>query len=334
MKMPLSSWQYLRIAMLLVSATLVFVACQPTPDTLAPTLTTQPASIQPSQTPSPAPENTPEPTAIPSRDDSLQYEVQPGDTLSSIAATFGLSPQTVLWANFDLLFDNPDFLMQGMLLEIFPADGLMHQVGGIDTISGLATFFGVEPEAITTWPANNINSSAPEISAGQWLFIPGGLRQSRWRQMPDIPRESAALDYAEYGDGACPANYEGGALGDGEYAWPVQSREILGESFSAWHPAIDVATVIGEHVLAADTGVIVFSGWSNFGYGNLAMIDHGNGSYSLYAGLSSLLVPCGQGVIQGDPIALAANTGYPAGPILHFEIRQSGQSIDPLSLLP
>lgn len=291
-------------------------------------------SAEVSATPTLRAESTARATEIPARSESEEYVVQAGDRLSSIAAQFGLRPQTVLWANYEMLFDNPDFLMEGMRLTILPADGLMHQVGGIDTVASIAAFFVVEAEAIVEWPGNQLDAENPSLLAGQWLFIPGGQRQSRWRQMPNVAREAAELDFVEFGLGACRADFPEGPVGDGDYGWPVESRWVRGEDFSDWHPGVDLATSSGEAVLAADDGVVVFSGWSNLGYGKLAMIDHGNGDFTLYSGLGQLLAPCGKGVAEGEAIAVAAITGYPAGAILHFEIRQGGEAVDPLALLP
>lgn len=310
-------------------------------------LACQPVVNEPTQSPQLPDTSTPistaldkiEPSAVPLtiptlRSDQITYLAQSGDTLSSIASAYDLLPQTVLWANYELLFDNPDFLSEGMSLVILPADGLMHQVGGIDTLESIAAFFLADPDSIRNWPANQLSSNSSNLQAGQWLFIPEGLRQSRWRQMPDISRTAANLDAAEFGLGACLENYQGGSLGDGQYVWPVESQSIRAESFSSWHPGLDLATNSGELVNAADDGLVVYSGWSNFGYGNLVMLDHGRGDYSLYSGLSELIAPCGQSVLEGDPIARAAITGHPAGPILHFEIRHAGSQIDPLSVLP
>ena len=97
---------------------------------------------------------------------------------------------------------------------------------------------------------------------------------------------------------------------------------------------LKLAVESGESVLAADDGVIVFAGWSNLGYGYLAMIDHGNGDFSLYSGLSTLIAACGHSLRQGDVIAEAGNTGHPAGPILHFEIRRGEEFLDPFALIP
>jgi murein DD-endopeptidase MepM/ murein hydrolase activator NlpD len=265
--------------------------------------------------------------------DLEDYRVEEGDTLSSIAAEFGLQPETVLWANYDQLFDNPDLLLNGMELLILPVDGVYHQVGGGDSATNVAAFFGAEEEAIIAWPANGIDANNPVLFAGEWVLVPGGTRFSRWRQMPNVGREEAALDADEFGSGACGANYFGGPVGDGDLAWPVSPVEVRGEEFTEWHLGVDLAVDIGQAVGAADDGVVVFSGWSTLGYGYLVMVDHGNGNTTLYGGLGEVVAACGRRVQQGDLIGEAGATGYPAGPILHFEVRRAGEVVDPFGVI-
>ena len=267
------------------------------------------------------------------RSEIVEYLVKEGDSLSSIAASFSISPQTLLWVNADHLFDNPDWLLLGTILTILPADGITHQVGGSDNLNNLASFFNTDAQLIIDWASNQIDPQNPQIFIGQWLFIPNGIRLSRWREMPDIPRNLADIDPIEFGIGACPETYSDGATSDGTFNAPILPLSIAGEVFSAWHAGIDIAVSSGEQVRAAASGLVVFAGWSNLGYGNMIIMDHGNADYSLYSGLGSVIATCGQSLKQGDLIARAAITGYPAGPILHFEIRRDGNQVDPLSLI-
>lgn len=295
------------------------------------TATSSPASTRtaaPSATEPPA-------TAAPqSRSQVETYIVQPGDTLTSIAVAFNLQPETLLWANYDQLLDVPDFLFTGMELTILPVDGVYHQVGGGDTITNIAAFFAADPQAIIDWPANQVDPNDPTIFAGQWLLVPGGQRALRSRSLPNLPRFAMAVDFLEFGSGACPQNTAGGAVGDGIYAWPVSAHELAGDGFWAAHPAADLAAADGEPVLAADDGVVVFSGWSNFGYGNAVMLDHGNGQFSLYAGLAEAAALCGASIAQGEALGSAGISGHPAGPYVHFEIRSGDEFLDPLDVLP
>lgn len=298
-----------------------------TPTSPPPTRTEAPPPLSTATTPAATPAGTQ--TAA----EPFTYTVAEGDTLSGIAARFGLQPETVLWANYTLLFDNPDMLLPGMQLLILPVDGVYHQVGSGDTVDTLAAFFGAEAQAIIDWPGNHIDAASPTVILGQWVLVPGGQRASRRRQMPNLARSAAAISASEYGSGACQDDFNGGPVGDGVYAWPVQEHQLRAEGYWSAHPAADLAAEPGEWVRAADDGVVVFAGWSNLGYGYMVMIDHGDGEISLYAGLQQVLAVCGQPVAEGDVIAEAGFTGHPAGAFVHFEVRRGDEFLDPLALL-
>ena len=118
-----------------------------------------------------------------------------------------------------------------------------------------------------------------------WLIIPGGKRAIKDWGPPAISRKNpAAARY--YGPGSCGTIYEG-AVGNGSFVWPTVNHTISGYSFdSNVHPGVDFGGPAGNSVFATDAGVVVYAGWSNFGYGNLIVIDHGNGWQSAYAHLS------------------------------------------------
>ncbi len=263
----------------------------------------------------------------------FSYTVEPGDTLSSIAARFGLRPETVLWANQDLLHDIPDFLMEGMQLLILPRDGIYHQAGGGDSVSSLANFFNASMDDIIAWPGNQLDPTNPQVFIGQWLLIPEGQRGLRRRLMPNLPASAMAVSSEEFGNGACPQNSSLRTETSGQYAWPVAGRSVAAEGYWSGHQAADLAVEIGEPVLAADGGVVVYSGWSNLGYGLMVMLDHGNGDYTLYGGLGAATAVCGSAVAQGQPIGLGGVIGHPAGTFVHFEIRRGAEFLDPLEVL-
>jgi murein DD-endopeptidase MepM/ murein hydrolase activator NlpD len=87
-------------------------------------------------------------------------------------------------------------------------------------------------------------------------------------------------------------------------------------------------------VYAADSGQVIYSGWSSVGYGNTVIVAHGNGFITLYAHLSQVSVSCSQMVAGGETIGLAGDTGNVGGPHLHFEIRVPDGFVDPMGLLP
>ncbi len=254
------------------------------------------------------------------------YTVAAGDTLSGIAARFGLRPETVLYSNVDELGDDVDRLQPGMTLRILPADGLVHRVSDTDTLETIAARYAVTVEAITAYPGNGLDPAAPTLTVGRELVVPGGQRAlGRW-QFPDIPRTALASAASEdYGQ--CPGGYTG-ATGSGSLVWPSATRRTTGEGFSTIHPAIEIAAPVASEVLAVDAGVVTFAGPAERGYGRVVYLDHGNGLATLYADLGDVRATCGASVAQGEVIAVAGDQAF------HFEVRRDGQPVDPLLVLP
>jgi murein DD-endopeptidase MepM/ murein hydrolase activator NlpD len=188
-------------------------------------------------------------------------------------------------------------------------------------------------------PVNNLDPDAvgdinnPNIPDGTWIFIPGGRRELiSWSAPLGVTRENPASARV-LGPGACDA-ISGGAVGYGTFIWPSNNHSISGYDFSEVHRGIDIAGNTGEAVYATDAGVIVYAGWNNYGYGNMVMIDHGNGFQSLYGHLSAFNVGCGQSVGQGDVIGAIGSTGNSSGSHLHFEILSASSKLNPHDVLP
>jgi murein DD-endopeptidase MepM/ murein hydrolase activator NlpD len=126
----------------------------------------------------------------------------------------------------------------------------------------------------------------------------------------------------------------GGAYCSGTFIWPAPNHVLSGNDYWSGHLAIDIAAFTGDPVYATDGGLVVYSGAVGGGYGNMVMVDHGNGYQSLYAHLSGTNVRCGASVRQGTVIGRAGSTGNSTGPHLHFEIRYLGGFINPWYVLP
>ncbi|MGE5375614.1 MAG: peptidoglycan DD-metalloendopeptidase family protein [Bacteroidota bacterium] len=282
-------------------------------------------------------------TIIPSRprEDVEKYTVLKGDTVFGIAEKFGLKPETVLWANYYTLLDDPHALKPGQELNILPIDGTYHEWQQGEGLNGIAKYYGVKPEDIIDFPANNLDASAigdfanPNIKPGTWLVIPGGHREFiSWSAPLGVTRENPASARV-LGPGACDP-ISGGAIGYGTFIWPANNHYLSGFDYSPStnHWGIDIAGNEGEAVYATDAGVVVYAGWNNYGYGNMIMVDHGNNFQSLYAHLSAINVGCGQSVGQGDVIGAIGTTGHSSGPHLHFEIRSLSSHVNPWDVLP
>lgn len=121
------------------------------------------------------------------------------------------------------------------------------------------------------------------------------------------------------------------------WIWPTTGvfTSGFGWRWGRMHRGIDLANNVGTPIKAARTGRVVFSGWHDGGYGYLVTLQHPDGSRSLYAHNSRLMVRSGQDVRQGTVIALMGSTGRSTGPHLHFEIHPAGSgAVDPLPVLP
>ena len=281
-------------------------------------------------------------TDIPSRPrtDVAIYTVQKGDTIFGIAEKFGLKPQTILWGNQFVLGDNPHNLLPGQELNILPVDGTYHRWSEGDGLNGVSQFFGVTPDDIINYPGNNLNAetigdlSRPNIEASTWLIIPGGQREFVSWSAPEIPRDNPGVARV-LGPGVCGAVTDG-AIGAGVFIWPTNSHFLSGFDFNpgANHSGIDIDGETGDAVTAVDNGVVVYAGWNNWGYGNVVVINHGNGWQTLYAHLNAYYVGCGQSVYQGSTIGAIGTTGNSSGSHLHFEMMYEGTKVNPWNYLP
>ena len=118
------------------------------------------------------------------------------------------------------------------------------------------------------------------------------------------------------------------------FVWPVSGPVVsgFGMRWGRMHEGIDIAAGMGTPVHAAAAGTVIHAGWLG-GYGNLVVLDHGDGLATAYAHASALLVVVGQSVSQGETVSLVGSTGHSTGPHLHFEVRVNGVAVDPLLYL-
>jgi hypothetical protein len=231
-----------------------------------------------------------------------------------------------LWGNYNVLADDPHRLQAGQELTILPVNGTYYEWQPGDGFNGVARFFGVTPEDIINWAGNNLDMaalgdlSAPNIEPGTWLVIPGGRREFVTWSAPRITRADPGVAKV-LGPGNCGPIADG-PVGVGSFIWPANNRFISGYDYSpsANHYGIDIDGDLGNPVYAADSGVVVYAGWNDWGYGNMVVIDHGNGWQTLYAHLDTLNVGCGSFAYQGGVLGDFGSTGNSSGPHLHFEL--------------
>ncbi len=249
------------------------------------------------------------------------HVVEEGETLSSIAARYGLQTTTVMWENN---LTEKSKIKPGQELKILPLDGVRHKVSRGETIYSIGKKYGLEGSEIQVmvdYPFNEfLNDETFDLATGQYLMVPDGVKASVANTTGYIARQAQITPDA------------GSVTATGSFVWPARGKITQGYRF--YHKAIDIANRGGGPILAADSGVVVGAGWlDNYGYGNRVIVDHGNGYVTLYAHLSLIQVQAGQRVNRGDLLGQMGSTGRSTGTHLHFEIRQGGVLLNPFNFL-
>jgi murein DD-endopeptidase MepM/ murein hydrolase activator NlpD len=227
------------------------------------------------------------------------YVVRKGDTLSEIAEMFGVSVNTIRWAN-DL--SPGEQIKVGQTLIILPVTGIQYTVKKEDTIKTIAKKFNGDIDEILQF--NNLASN-DILTGGQVIIIPNGDYSESEQQASSAPKPkiSPGPTYAGY------------------YLRPIdagrRSQGIHG------YNAVDLADSCGTPIFASASGDVLIArtyGW-NAGYGNYIVLSHPNGTQTLYAHLSKIIVSSGWYVTKGQIIGYIGNTGRTTGCHVHFEIR-------------
>ncbi|MDD5252152.1 MAG: M23 family metallopeptidase [Patescibacteria group bacterium] len=257
----------------------------------------------------------------PTRTAVTEYTVQVGDTPESIARSFGLHTSTVLQVNG---LGSRGLIRIGQVLRIPPVDGLVYKVKKGDTVSKIAKTYRTDAAKIL-----DVNGLADGsgLTVGAEIILPGGVAPAAPK--PKVTNPAAVVR----DDGSIPPP-AADRVGSGSLLWPVGCRRIS-QYYGRSHTGLDIACPIRTPIYAADDGVIIYSGWNSGGYGNMVLIDHGNGMFTRYGHATKLLVSVGDRVSRGDVIALEGSTGRSTGPHLHFEVMRGSVSnrLNPLSFI-
>ncbi|MCK9344702.1 MAG: peptidoglycan DD-metalloendopeptidase family protein [Candidatus Pacebacteria bacterium] len=231
------------------------------------------------------------------------YVVRAGDTIAQVAKMFDLSVNTILWAN-DLA--PKAALREGQTLIILPVDGIQYTVKKGDTIQSIIKRHGGALDDILE--INDLTSGA-KLAVGDVLILPGARESSSSAPVLTSPvRSSSKLPvYSGYYTHPVPAGHK--------------TQGVHGNN------GVDYGAPIGTPVYAAASGVVIVSNFRTLsnpwfsGYGNYIIIEHPNGTKTLYGHLSSVFTPVGARVDKGQMIGEVGNTGKSTGPHLHFEVR-------------
>ena len=253
-----------------------------------------------------------------SHDEIVVYTVKSGDSPTSIAKRFGITLNTLLWAN-DIR--NASSIRVGDQLVILPVSGVKYQVKRGDTIESIAKKFKPKDEpdvlsVVTDILQFNGLAVNEQLVAGNTIIIPDGemsvsVLPSSISKLPTIlPRSLGLPEYIGY------------------FLRPIIGGRNVRATKNNPHGlhgynGVDLAVDYGSVLMASAEGAVIqakSTGW-NSGYGKYIVLSHPNGTQTLYAHLSSILVSIGQRVIQGATIGYVGSSGNSTGSHVHFEIR-------------
>ncbi|MGE0228794.1 MAG: peptidoglycan DD-metalloendopeptidase family protein [Dehalococcoidia bacterium] len=263
------------------------------------------------------------------------YTVQPGDTVSGIAASFGVRTQDVVDNNAGVI-SGGSLLVVGATLQVPAAAGILHNIRVGENLADIADAYGVTLDDILSFPGNRIDDPSTVLE-GMQILVPNGTAPAAPEVATDEPAaEPAETDRPE--EAATPApTPEPTPTPPPEpvyqFIWPLRGN--ITSYFGPSHPkGIDISVAF-QPVAASASGKVVFVGGDPCcSYGYYVDIQHADGYLTRYAHLSRFTVTLGQTVGQGETIGISGNTGYSTGAHLHFEIRRNGAVRNPLDFLP
>jgi len=256
---------------------------------------------------------------IKKRTETINYVVESGDSVSTIAKKFGISVNTILWENN---LSSYSLIRPGDELRILPLTGISHKIKNGETLSSISIDYAVEIDDILL--ANNITKNST-LRLGRSLLIPDGSKKV-YSQPKIVQRSISGI--AAIKKIVSPDTQK---VASNKMAWPTVGNRIT-QYYSWRHTGLDIANKLGTPLFAADSGTVEFVGWST-GYGNNVVINHGGGKKTRYAHMHKFYVGKGEQVDKGEAIGEMGSTGWSTGPHIHFEVIINGIKYNPLNYL-
>jgi murein DD-endopeptidase MepM/ murein hydrolase activator NlpD len=233
------------------------------------------------------------------------YIVREGDTLSGIGQLFDVSVNTIRWAN-DI--GRTGTIRPGQELVILPVTGIKYTIKNGGTLQDVVDKYGGDIDEVADY--NNLRSDE-YLAAGTEVIIPSGELSE--------PKATVRVAQQRYSDSSVSSS------GTPSYAGYYMRPIVGGTKTQGIHGynGVDLAAPSGTPILASANGRVILSksGSWNGGYGDYVVIEHDNGTQTLYAHNSKNLVFSGQNVVQGQVIGYVGSTGRSTGPHVHFEVR-------------
>lgn len=245
-----------------------------------------------------------------------EYTMGKADTLGSMSNFFGVSPESIAYANG---ISDPMNLEVGRAIRIPPGNGALYTVGEADTIESVATRFKVETGVIKDY--NRLHFEPEHFAVGQLVFVPGAELPALVYQTvePELSRPTlisrAAAPVAQ-----APAVGPSGL-------WPVGG--VITQYMWGGHTGVDLAAPYGSTLVAVTSGVVSSTGW--VAVGGLSVCVRDGAVENCYYHTGAVFVSPGQSIERGQAVASIGMTGVTTGPHVHWETKINGRFVNPLA---
>lgn len=248
---------------------------------------------------------------VPSSELISTYIVKSTDTISGIAQMFDVTVNTIRWANG---MGAKDGVKPGQELLILPITGVKHTVKKGDSIASISKAYSkntnnpIDPDEVAQYNGLGV---ADKLEVGSIIIIPDG----------EVSIPAASVKKPSSGGKLPSAPASSGVSTGGYFIKPTNGIKTQG--YHGPYNALDIGAPVGTPIVAAASGKVIVARSSGYngGYGKMVIIQHSNGTQTLYGHMSAVSVTQGQTVEQGQKIGAVGNTGRSTGPHLHWEVR-------------
>ncbi len=259
------------------------------------------------------------------------YTTGPGDTVSGVAAKYGIKLGTLLDNNPTL--GDGNLIQNGQQILVPFKDGILYKIGQGESLSSIVSQYNdITVDAVTSYRPNAVAEEQP-LEPGKFLLLIGATKKPP-PPPPPAPRPTTG------GGGGTPGTPPPSS--GGRFSLPLSAWRSVSDPFGTYRGAgrihegtdLDLYGFPRSTVYSACNGVVQKTEYLTYSYGYHVIVDCGDGWTTLYAHFSEILVSPGQRVSAGTPVGISGVTGYTTGEHLHFEIRIDGAPVDPAYYLP
>jgi murein DD-endopeptidase MepM/ murein hydrolase activator NlpD len=248
----------------------------------------------------------------------IKYTVENGDTLDSVAAKYGVTPDTIQWASSDIMNPFSTKIEEGWVLTIPEGmNGVLYHVRQGQTLDNVIAETSITNDEANRFNIIEFNQLKPpyDLTNIDTLFIPDGnlKKVGPEGELAEIPR---GVFTNPLSDPACKG-----------YA--------ISRGFTYYHNGVDMAKWDGCPVSAVANGLVEYAGWASQGQGYMVRVDHGGGIKTEYFhGNGTYYVKVGDRVRQGQNIMQMGSTGNSTGTHVHVILWKDKVAIDPEPYIP